>query len=559
MQKNSTVLKWIINTIKKQIIPVVLLIALNAILAAMSSVAALLSRNVIDNAVDGIKKQFFIFILLLGSIYLLHVGLRSLCRYLEQLCKAKIEIAFQQKIFSMILHKDFSNISQFHSGALLNRMTGDVTVISEAAATILPNIASLVTQVICSFGVLFYLQPWFAMLFLVCGVLVYIITRSLRTKIKDLHKQVQEADDGKRSFWQETISNLLAVRAFSANKTMEEKSGQLQFMHYKAQMKKAKISMLGNIGYGILLRIGYIAAFAWSGLQLFSNKISFGTLTAILQLVNQVQSPFVGMSGVLPKCYAALASAERLMEIEALPDEVGQDTMIDAHIVYRDMKCIDFSNVCFTYDREQILHNLCFQIHKGELISVMGQSGIGKSTLFKLLLGVYRPDSGSIFIVTGDKTFACSSATRTLFAYVPQGNFLFSGSIRENITFADPNVTEEQIWQAIKISCADSFVRNLPEGLETIVGEKGLGLSEGQVQRLAITRAVLSNAPVLLLDEATSALDEATEYALLQNLRRMSDRTCLLVTHRKQALEACDRSVMLVNGNIIEKDGENNG
>ena len=292
-------------------------------------------------------------------------------------------------------------------------------------------------------------------------------------------------------------------------------------------------------------------ALIYGGVKILGDLLSYGSLSAILQLVNNVQVPFASLSNVLPKYYAMVASSERLMEIEDIESEVDTP-YVDAKSTYENMLGIKIDGVEFSYDREKVLVDASFYINKGDFVMIEGSSGVGKSTLIKLLLGVYGVDGGKIEIKTNDGVIAVDKSTRTLFSYVPQGNMIFSGTIKENVTFVNESATEEQIVNALKISCAYEFISKLPAGLETVVGENGVGLSEGQVQRLAVARAILCDAPIVLLDEATSALDERTEEELLKNLKALENVTLIIITHKKAAAEICNRRIKINQKNIVE-------
>jgi ATP-binding cassette subfamily B protein len=283
--------------------------------------------------------------------------------------------------------------------------------------------------------------------------------------------------------------------------------------------------------------------------------MDYGTVTAILQLVNQIQSPFAALSGVMPQYYELIASTERLMEIEKVPDEEA-DNMEDICVAetYDKLKYINFDNISFKYDRDIILDNTSLKVNKGDFVAIMGISGIGKSTLLKLLLGVFKVENGKIELCLDDKNIPADYHTRRLFSYVPQGNFLLSGTIRENLLFINDKASDDEIQKAIEISCSDQFINELPEGLETVIGEHGIGLSEGQLQRLAIARSLLSNSPVMLLDEATSALDEATEKRFLENLKSLQDKTCIIVSHKNAALEICNKHIQIIDKKIVMEE-----
>ena len=293
---------------------------------------------------------------------------------------------------------------------------------------------------------------------------------------------------------------------------------------------------------------GFIAL-CWCAVRMLRGEMSFGSLTAVTQLVNQLQTPFVNLSGVIPQYIAMTASAERLMELEEIrlePDAMKEDPWE----VYEQTETICGEKLTFSYDRDQVLCDADFILPKGAFAVITGPSGIGKSTMLKLLLGIFCLDGGNLCLRSDEKEIPLDRTTRRLFAYVPQGNLLFSGSLRENLTIARPEATEDELLQAIHISAMEEFLPQLPQGLDTQLGEGGVGLSEGQMQRLAIARAVLSNAPILLLDECTSALDEKTEDTVLRRIRMLPGRTTIAVTHRPAAVSLCDWRLELSNGKI---------
>ncbi|MGN0476954.1 MAG: ABC transporter ATP-binding protein, partial [Ruminococcus sp.] len=293
----------------------------------------------------------------------------------------------------------------------------------------------------------------------------------------------------------------------------------------------------------------------WGAYNIVQGNITYGVLTEVISLITQIQGPISGLTGIFPTYFAATASAERIMEIENLPNEKKiNDNNLDVKKTYDNLVSIDFENITFSYDRDVILDNTSLSINKGDFVAIMGITGIGKSTLMKLLMSVFPIDGGSIYMTlnNGEKMYVDKNLRR-MFAYVPQGNFLLSGTIRENLTFVAPNATDEDIYRCLDLACAD-FMNDLPKGLETRLGERGVGLSEGQIQRLAIARALLTEAPILLLDECTSALDEETEKKLLTNLKMLKNKTCIIITHKKAALSICNKEVIIRDKKIVVKE-----
>lgn len=288
--------------------------------------------------------------------------------------------------------------------------------------------------------------------------------------------------------------------------------------------------------------------------KLLTNSITYGTITAILQLVNQLQTPFRNLSGVMPAYYQLLASSERILEIISIEGEEEVNEKCDVREFYSSLNSVDFDGISFSYGNDDVLENTSLSLKKGEFAAITGISGIGKSTMMKMMLGVLHPSAGTVYFNTENGAFAPGKKYRNLFSYVPQGNMLLSGTIYENITFMSPDKTEEEIKNAIRLSCSEEFINELPDGLDTVIGERGRGLSEGQVQRLAIARAILHDAPIILFDEATSALDEATEEKVLNNIRSIEGITCVIVSHKKAALAVCDKEIRIENKkfNVID-------
>lgn len=369
------------------------------------------------------------------------------------------------------------------------------------------------------------------------GAVVMLLTSVARKRLQAMNKEVSAADGKVSGFLQESLEKLMLIQAMDVAPEMERRADIHMEHRYVLQRKRRRYSVAANTCVSILTYGSGFVALVWSALGVFNGTMTFGDLTAITQLVGQLQGPFVNMSNFYPQYVAMLAACERLMELETLCGTADPSESQDGHTLYSEMTAISAEELTFAYDRDLVLAKSTFQLPKGVFAVVTGPSGIGKSTIFKLLLGIFRPTGGRLQVETHNSPVEISRATRKLFAYVPQGNLLFSGTLRENLLLTNPKATEEQIRQAVYCSCMDAYLPQLPDGLETVLGENAHGLSEGQAQRLAIARAVLGGAPILLLDEVTSALDAETERLVLQRLRELPDRTCIAVTHRPAAME----------------------
>lgn len=555
--KDRDSLKWIIKNGKGYISKIFILSVSNITLALVSTFLALVSKYAIDaaqNAAGAVKQQEFVHyrnkIIFYGIIIFLIIAGRLILRVYAQSLTIKVqagmEMKMRSKLFGCILSKKFDKINTYHSGELMNRITSDIKIITEGITTIVPNLLYFITQFTGAFVVLIVFDWKFTMLFIVAGVIVSLVTLAFRRKLKSLHKEVQETDGIVRSFFQEAIESMLVVKTFGVERQFEEKGDSLQQINYNAKMKRRRISIFANAGFSFVFNAGYLLALVWCALKVCTNAMTYGTLTAVLQLITQIQTPFVNITKVVPQYYAILASAERVMEIEDVDSEDKTEGVVERDSFYESLEKVTFENIRFNYGREHILERGNAMLNKGDFVAIRGISGIGKSTLMKMLLGVFKPNEGNIRLYKNDGTFVeAGPDTRKLFSYVPQGNYLFSGTLRENILLINPDAKAEEINEALRISDIYDFVEKLPEGLDTVIGEKGLGISEGQAQRLAIARALLSNAPILLLDEATSALDAETEHCVLDNIKKLNKKTCVIITHKAAALQVCNREFVI--------------
>ncbi|MFA7636161.1 MAG: ABC transporter ATP-binding protein [Monoglobales bacterium] len=545
----SGALKWIAENSKIIYFSLFLTILLGVISSLTGVRLALVSRDVIDVAIGERSGSFKLASIGLFSLLFIQLAISALSSVIKVRLVGKLTIKLKQSTFSKLLVKDWQSISAHHSGELLNRINSDVSIIVNGVATVLPNFFSLIAKLVSAFFTMFLLDRTFAFIAIAIGPPVIAAATLYSRKMKSLHKTAQEAEGKTSAFMQESLQNILMIKSFESQQFMTEKSGLLQQIAYKLRVKRNTISIFASSGLFLVFSLVYYATLAWGAYRLAAGIITVGTMTAFLQLVNQIQAPFMNLSMLMPQVYSAVASAERIMETENFPDEPSRNSGGISKEKFSEIKAESLS---FEYDGgKSILNDIDFEIKKNEFVAVTGESGAGKSTLVKLLLGIVSPTSGEMTIRCGEKKYFADKNTRGIFAYVPQGNMILSGTIRENIRFSKVDASDEEIERCARLADIWDYISGLKDGLDTVIGERGTGLSEGQVQRLAIARALIYDTPVLLLDEATSALDSDTERKILENIKNMTDKTCIIITHKNAALEFCNKTLHIAGGRII--------
>lgn len=572
--KNNSIQKWLYQAAGKKKCNILFLLVIQIIFGIFGVGYALLMRKVIDFAVAGDKKGFTSTLMVMAGWVLFQIALRAVERFLEEYSRSGFENILKHRLFQTLLKKDYGSVTAIHSGEWMNRLTSDTVVVADGLSGILPGVAGMLVKMVGALLVILWMEPTFGYILIPGGFLLVFFSYAFRKVLKKMHKQVQETDGKLRVFLQENLGSLMIVRSFAREERTGDEAFQKMQQHQKERMRRNHFSNICNVGFGSVMNGARLVGIGYCGYGLLMGTMSYGTLMAVIQLMAQIQQPFANITGYLPKYYSMLASAERLREAEELAQEEDDKlfSLEEMQSLYQNgFQKFGLKNVDFTYQppvvtedgkaqMPVVLKNLNLEIQKGDYVAFMGASGCGKSTIMKLLLCLYAPDAGQRYFQSienhdiqsdmQNKSGAdapLTSAYRRLFAYVPQGNHLMSGTIREIVAFADYEKMqqEEQVWQALRISCAEEFVRELPKGLDTVLGERGTGLSEGQMQRIAIARAIFSGNPILILDESTSALDENTEHKLLQNLKSMTDKTVLIVTHRPAVLAICNKQVDL--------------
>lgn len=539
-ENNSQTLKWIYKRTKK-FLPSVLLLSVISALDALTFVAlALISKNVLDVATGSGTGSITGHGMLLFGVIFAQIVLTAAQSLLNSYTNARLTISMRNYLFSLVCRKKYSYISAYHSGDLLNRFTSDTDVIVNSVVSIIPNISSMAAKIIGGISALIVLDARIAFIILVLGISVPALGRMINRKYKALHKKSQQTEGRTRSFLQECFENIVVMKTFVSEAPFTKKLNQLMKENYRIKMKRTGVSVATHISLYSFFTVGYYTILIWGAGMISSGFITYGTLMAFLQLVSQLRAPLQNVSGIIPQYYSALASAERLMEIEKGQDDMAPVSADKLEKIKKSFSGLEVKDITFAYKNELILKNCSFEAEKGKITAITGESGSGKSTIFKIILGLYEPQNGDI---TVNGNIPLDTSLRGLFAYVPQGNMVLSGTIRENITLCNESVSQEDLIKAAKAAEIYELISSMPEGFDTVISERGGGLSEGQIQRISIARALLTDAPVLLLDEATSALDEATETKVLSNIKALNGKTVLFVTHRNTSLKVCDKII----------------
>ena len=520
------------------------------IVAAYAAILFSLSmREVIDSASSGAAASFIKACTILGMIIIIRVVCNTASLHLLERLNSDFDRDFKKSIIHKILHSEYSAISGYHSGDLVNRLNGDVRNTYTGVLAILSSATSYITSLITAVCVLLEMAPMFTVAIVCISILIALLTLLIQRQMKDIHKHASTANGKVSGFYQEIIEKLLIVQALDVSDEIEKRSDKLLEDRWQIQRRRKNISLTMNVGSNVLSFAGGFITLVWCAYKLLHGEISYGELTAMTALVGQLQTPLLMFPSLIPKFISVFAASERLMEIEEIAEQTAPADD-DPTELYDAMLDISARNLTFAYDRDPIMSEASFSIPKGGLTVIVGASGIGKSTLLKLLLGIYKPVSGELNIRTPVGYIPVSRATRSLFSYAPQGNLLLSGTLRDNLLISRPNASKEEIQRALYVSAMDEYIKTLPDGLETVIGENAAGLSEGQAQRLSLARAILSDAPILLLDEVTSALDAKTEAVVLERIHDLPNKTCIAVTHRPAALELADWQLTVTNTDI---------
>ncbi len=555
-------LQWMAQYIKDYRGRIFFLIFIGVASVLMGLAGTYLSKELIDGVTTGVFSGIWGNLAQVIIAMVLFTGVSLAATAVQNLYTARfrLDVSRQMKkeLFSQIMGSDWLDLTKHHSGDLVNRMTRDLDNVVNGVTGIVPTLAVSGMRFLAAFALMVYYDPMVAALSFLMGPVLLIASRFLTGRMRAYSIENQEVFGKNQSFIQEAVQNVLIVKTFSLKSLFERKMGDLQDEMYDVSYKQTRFATFSNIAIHIMSQIVYLLILGWCAYRLFTNSITVGTLVLFLNLAGKIQAPFTSLVALVPTVIGSAASAGRIMELYRIPQE--KNGRENGSVLAGKSAGVKIKNASFAYqEKELVLDNVSFYAAPGEMTALIGPSGEGKTTLLRLILGLANVQTGSIAVCSCVGHVPVSAGTRRYFSYVPQGNSCFSGTIEENLLLGKPDATQEEMRRALEDACIWDFVASLPQGLQTCLGEKGLGISEGQAQRIAIARALLHEAPILLLDEATSALDVETEKKVLSRLKNAgTGKTCIFTTHRPSVAGLCDKVYRVSACKIVEEQNITN-
>lgn len=539
----ASIVRWLWNSWRGNRLQAVL----NALLGLAETAIALMSVWAVQRAIDIASHvrpgSLYTAVAVMAVLILCGFGVRIAGIWVRNILGVRAKNRMQQRMLDRILRSEWYGRERLHSGDVINRLGGDVSNVVTFLTETIPGALSVIAMFVGAFLYLFSMDHVLAVIIVAMLPVFILLSKAYMTRMRRLTRLVRDSDSKVQSVLQETIQNRVLVKTLEQDDEMVDRLEQTHSELRRNVVSRTKFSVFSNFILNFGFAAGYIVAFLWSALRMYNNTLTFGGMTAFLQLVNRIQTPARNLTKLVPAFVSVFTAAERLMELEADPlEEQGEPIYMDG----RGGVGVRLSDVTFAYEdgERDVINALSFDFKPGSCTAVIGETGAGKTTIVRLLLALLRPKEGGICIYDGHKSQPLTPLTRCNFIYVPQGNTLLSGSIRDNLLLGRLDATDEDMTEALKKACAD-FVNELPQGLDTVCAEAGGGLSEGQAQRVAIARALLREGSVMIFDEATSALDPETERQLLKNILDGNNKTIIFVTHRAAVLEYCDNVLHL--------------
>lgn len=516
-------------------------VALNASLGLMGVGCSLLMVWAMQRTIDiaaGVRSgSLFGGVAIMGLIIVCEFALNISKVWIKNILGVKAQNRMQQQMLDSLLRAEWRGKDRYHSGDIINRLEQDVQTVVSFVTETLPTTLSTVTLFVGAFFYLMQMDFWLACITVAILPLFILVSRIYVAQMRKYTRRVRNSDSQVQSLLTETVQNRMLIKTLEAGDRMLDRLGDTQTALRQHVRQRTKFSIASNLFVNGGFSLGYLVAFLWGAVRMSAHTITFGQMTAFLQLVFRIQGPARDLTRLAPAFVGVFTAAERLMELREAPQEQqGESVLMPSPCGVR------FEAVSYTYEEggEPVVSNLSFDFRPGTCTAVLGETGAGKTTLVRLILALIRPQQGRVEVYADGCSHAVSPLLRCNFVYVPQGNTLLSGTIRDNLLMGCPDATDDELWRVLSLVCGD-FVATLPQGLDTVCTEAGGGLSEGQAQRIAIARALLRNRSIMLFDEATSALDPDTERQLLENILSDHSKTVIFITHRPAVVDYCDQ------------------
>ena len=554
--------RWIFTYSKRYKGAIVFYTLLGLFSTSMAMVSSVASKYVID-IITGYQTEklgLMIAITVGGAVFSLVFS--SLISRLSVKLSININNDIQADIFDQIIDVDWKAINEYKSGDILNRFNSDVRTVSSNAISWLPSIIIAIYNFALTFAVIWHYNKVMSLLAFASAPVMLLMSKFLIRKQREYARKVKEIGSEMTGFEVETFFNFDTIKSFGITDLYGQKLRKWQEKFKETSLVYNMFTIKTNVFMRVLGLIVQYSAFGYCLFLLWSHQITYGTMTLFLEQRNRLSNAFQNVVGIIPSFLTSSVSAHRIRELIDLPREVHIPESKELKDLAADGFEVRMTDVTFSYvENEQVITDSTFKAIPGEIVALVGPSGEGKTTMLRLMLGLIRPDEGSAFLRASDgREVEMNADTRFLFSYVPQGNTILSGTVAENLRMVKEDATDEEIIEALKISCAWDFISRMPDTINSKVGERGRGFSEGQAQRIAIARAILRDAPILLLDEATSALDVATERQVLRNIiQKRPNKTCIVTTHRPTVLNMCQRVYRVMKKQVKEIDEEEAG
>ncbi len=542
--------RWVLGYIRRYRAVVAIHILLGVLSTAMGLGTSVASKYLID-AVTGYRSGLIgRAAAAMAGMLLLGILLRSVSSRVGARINIRVQNEIQAEVYRRVLETAWEPLEQFRPGDLLNRLSGDVGAVAGGVTGFAPGLISGTVQFLGALAIMLWFDPTMALIALVAVPVSAVFSRLLVGRMREHNKQMKAISSDMMSFYEDSLNNITSIKGFDITGLFYRRMLRLQERYRTEYLDYNRFSVRTSAFLSLMGTAVSAGCFGWGVYRLWSGAITYGSLTMFLQLASALSSSFSALISLVSSAISISTSAGRVMAVTELPAEPSGEVPATLREV-----SVSLTGVGFSYQNgERVLTDVSFHAGPDELVALTGPSGEGKTTMLRLLLGLIVPQEGRAELRCGGQSYPLSAATRCAFAYVPQGNSMFAGTIRDNLRLTAPDADDEALWSALRAACADEFVSALPQGLDYAVGGRGKGLSEGQAQRLAVARALLRGAPVLLLDEATSALDEATEERLLQSLMTSPYvHTCIFVTHRPGTAAVCTRRYRVDGGRVREE------